>query len=134
MKFKERTNKTFDIAKNAMKQASREYWKCDPRKYVKGETYEELTELLQGYIINEVDMNSDNTCRENCGEYQYAKMYGCFKNLFCRQQRPCKGKILNCRYVDSDMEVCMAVSLKFLYDASVSNTPVFIGRQVEPQV
>ncbi|XP_044759508.1 uncharacterized protein LOC123317181 isoform X2 [Coccinella septempunctata] len=108
MKFKERTNKTLDIAKNAMNRASREYWKCDPRKYVKGETYEELTELLQGYIINEVDMNSDNTCRENCGEYQYAKMYGCFKNLFCRQQRPCKGKILNCKYVDADMEVCMA--------------------------
>ncbi|XP_045478276.1 uncharacterized protein LOC123683340 isoform X2 [Harmonia axyridis] len=108
MKFKERTNKSFEIAKNAMKEASREYWRCDPRKHVKGETYEELTELLQGYIINEVDMNRDNTCRENCGEYQYAKMYGCFKNLFCRQQRPCKGKILNCKYVDSDMEVCIA--------------------------
>ncbi|KAL3273065.1 hypothetical protein HHI36_014520 [Cryptolaemus montrouzieri] len=108
MKFEGRSNRAVKVVKEAMKEASRDFWKCDPKHHVKGETYEEITQLLQGYIINEVDMNSDNTCRENCGEYQYAKNYGCFKNLFCRQQRPCNGKILNCKYVDADMEVCTA--------------------------
>ncbi|KAK9883216.1 hypothetical protein WA026_001406 [Henosepilachna vigintioctopunctata] len=108
MNYEERSNQAVQVVKNAMKEASREYWRCDPKEHVKGKTYEEITQLLQGYIINEVDMNSDGTCRENCQEYQYAKNYGCFKNLFCRQQRPCNGKILNCKFIDSDMEVCTA--------------------------
>jgi len=68
-----------------------------------------LNQLFQGFIVNEVDLNSDNTCRENCAYYQYTKSYGCFHNLFCAQQRQCNGKILHCEYIDSDMRVCPTV-------------------------
>lgn len=78
-------------------------------KIFSGETYEEITQLLQGYVQNEVDLNPEGTCRENCAEYAYTKSHGCFGNQYCRQQRRCNGKILDCRYFDSDMWICPAV-------------------------
>lgn len=69
----------------------------------------ELKQLFQGYIINEVDMNSDSTCRENCAYYGYAKVHGCYGNQFCAQQRTCGGKLVNCEYIDSDMWICPSV-------------------------
>nr|CAH7755722.1 unnamed protein product [Callosobruchus chinensis] len=78
------------------------------RLYGEGETYEEVTQLLQGYVQNEVDLNPEGTCRENCAEYTYTKSHGCYKNLFCQQQRRCNGKIINCHFYDADMWICPA--------------------------
>lgn len=69
-----------------------------------------MTRLLQGYIENEVDMNADGTCRDNCAAYTVAENHGCFKDQFCAKQNACKGRILNCKYIDSDMWVCPSVS------------------------
>uniref|UniRef100_A0A6P7FMS2 Uncharacterized protein LOC114329424 isoform X3 n=1 Tax=Diabrotica virgifera virgifera TaxID=50390 RepID=A0A6P7FMS2_DIAVI len=107
-RFEERTNNAIEIVKKVMAQSSREFWNCDPKNHVKGVTYEETTQLLQGYVQNEVDLNPDGTCRENCAEYTYTKSHGCFQNLYCRQQRRCNGKIIDCRYYDSDMWICPA--------------------------
>ncbi|KAG5894130.1 hypothetical protein JTB14_004068 [Gonioctena quinquepunctata] len=107
-RYEERTNHAIEIVKSAMQNASRELWNCDPKKHIKGETYEEITQLLQGYVQNEVDLNPEGTCRENCAEYTYTKSHGCFNNLHCRQQRRCNGKIVNCQYFDSDMWICPA--------------------------
>lgn len=96
--------------RKAMQNVSRELWKCDPKKHEKGETYQEITNLLQGYVQNEVDLNPDGTCRENCAEYTFTKSHGCFQNLYCRQQRSCNGKIIDCKFIDSDMWICNAVS------------------------
>lgn len=78
------------------------------------ETYTELKQMFQGYIVNEVDLNPDATCKENCAYYTYTKVYGCYQNQFCTQQRQCNGKILHCEYIDSDMWICPSVSI-FLY-------------------
>uniref|UniRef100_A0AAR5PBK7 Uncharacterized protein n=1 Tax=Dendroctonus ponderosae TaxID=77166 RepID=A0AAR5PBK7_DENPD len=107
-RFQERTNNAVESVKRAMQKVSRELWKCDPKKHVKGETYEEITNLLQGYVQNEVDLNPDGTCSENCAEYTYTKSHGCYQNLYCRQQRSCSGKIIDCRFFDSDMWICNA--------------------------
>ncbi|CAH1108485.1 unnamed protein product [Psylliodes chrysocephalus] len=107
-RFEERTNSAMEIVKKSMADASRQYWNCDPKRHIKGETYEEITQLLQGYVQNEVDLNPEGTCRENCAEYAYTKSHGCFGNQYCRQQRRCNGKILDCRYFDSDMWICPA--------------------------
>ncbi|CAG9839741.1 unnamed protein product [Diabrotica balteata] len=107
-RFEERTNNAIEIVKKVMAQSSRDFWNCDPKNHVKGVTYEETTQLLQGYVQNEVDLNPDGTCRENCAEYTYTKSHGCFQNLYCRQQRRCNGKIIDCRYFDSDMWICPA--------------------------
>ena len=91
-----------------MEKSSRELWRCDPSKHIPETTYLEITQLIQGYVQNEVDLNPKGTCSETCAEYTYTKSHNCFKNLYCRQQRRCNGKIINCRYIDSDMWVCPA--------------------------
>lgn len=101
-----RTSETLRAVKTAMAFAPRDLWKCDPSTHKLDETYTELKQLFQGYIVNEVDLNSDSTCKENCGYYGYSKVYGCYQNQFCSQQRRCNGKILNCEYIDSDMWIC----------------------------
>ncbi|CAG9863089.1 unnamed protein product [Phyllotreta striolata] len=107
-RFQERTDSAMTIVRKSLEDSSRQYWNCDPKRHIKGETYEEITQLLQGYIQNEVDLNPEGTCRENCVEYTYTKSHGCFQNLYCKQQRRCNGKILDCRYFDSDMWICPA--------------------------
>nr|ARK19989.1 venom protein [Ampulex compressa] len=101
-----RTSETLRAVKTAMAFAPRDLWRCDPRKHKLDETYTELKQLFQGYIVNEVDMNADNTCRENCAYYSYARVYGCYQNQYCANQRKCNGKLLNCEYIDSDMWIC----------------------------
>ncbi|XP_072747595.1 uncharacterized protein Orion isoform X2 [Anoplolepis gracilipes] len=101
-----RTSETLRAVKTAMAFAPRVLWRCDPSVHKLDETYTELKQLFQGYIVNEVDLNSDNTCKENCAYYAYTKVYGCYKDQFCAQQRRCNGKILHCEYIDSDMWIC----------------------------
>ena len=101
-----RTSETVRAVKTAMAFAPRDLWRCDARIPKLDETYTQLTQLFQGYIVNEVDLNKDSSCRENCGYYGYSKVHGCYKNQFCAQQRKCNGKIVNCEYIDSDMWIC----------------------------
>lgn len=107
-RFEERTNKTQIYLRKIMEIADRSVWRCDPSHYVEGETYVALTRLLQGYIENEVDLNGDNTCKENCAHYSYAENHGCYKDLYCSRQPKCHGKLLDCKFVDSDMWICQA--------------------------
>lgn len=107
-RFQERINSAVLTVKNVMQNVRRDLWNCDPKKHIRGETYEEITNLLQGYVQNEVDLNPEGTCRENCAEYTYTKNHGCYENLYCRQQRNCNGKIVNCQFFDSDMWICNA--------------------------
>ncbi|XP_037934522.1 uncharacterized protein LOC119668915 isoform X2 [Teleopsis dalmanni] len=104
--YQKRTERTLKLLREVMLRSSRNVWHCDPDKYVKGETYEEVTRLLQGYIENEVDMNNDETCREDCAFYISAKSEGCFKNKYCARQPKCSGRLYSCRYLDSDMWIC----------------------------
>lgn len=110
MRFEERVEKTQLVMRKVMERADRSVWRCDPRHHIEGETYITVTRLLQGYIENEVDMNNDNTCRENCNAYQFTESYSCYKELFCARQPKCSGKLLNCQFFDSDMWICPSVS------------------------
>lgn len=110
-RFNERTMRTQEVIRKVMERCERVVTRCDPSHHVEGETYVAVTRLLQGFIENEVDMNNDNTCRENCAAYQYAETYGCYKELYCARQPKCSGKILNCQFYDSDMWICPSVSV-----------------------
>ncbi|XP_026760961.2 uncharacterized protein LOC113519932 isoform X1 [Galleria mellonella] len=107
-RYGQRTNQTAAAARAALSQAKRDLYRCDPPQHIEGETYDQVTRLLQGYIENEVDMNADGTCRENCAFYTLAQNHGCFKDQFCSKQPACKGRIIDCQFVDSDMWVCPA--------------------------
>ncbi|XP_030567505.1 uncharacterized protein LOC115767384 isoform X2 [Drosophila novamexicana] len=106
--YERRTERTLKLLKEVMRRADRIVWRCDPDKHVPQVTYDEVTRLLQGYIENEVDLNSDETCRETCAFYQSTRSEGCFKNLYCSRQPKCTGKLYGCQFVDSDMWVCPA--------------------------
>lgn len=108
--FNERTIRTQELLRKVMERTDRAVWRCDPENHVENETYIAVTRLLQGYIENEVDMNTDNTCRENCNAYTYTESYSCYKDLFCARQAKCSGKLINCQFVDADMWVCPSVS------------------------
>lgn len=112
-RFEDRTNRTQLLLQQVMKQASRDYWRCDPERnqQKEGETFVQITRLLQGYVENEVDMNTDNTCKENCAYYSWgARQEQCFKDLYCSKQPKCSGKIYDCEYLDSDMWICPAAT------------------------
>ncbi|XP_068633245.1 uncharacterized protein orion isoform X1 [Battus philenor] len=105
-RYGERSARTATAAKAALAVARRDLYRCDPPIHKEGETYAEVTRLLQGYIENEVDMNAEGTCRDNCAYYTLAKRHGCFKDQFCTKQSHCDGRIIDCQYIDSDMWVC----------------------------
>lgn len=104
--YETRTSETIRAVKTAMAFAPKDIWRCDSNVPKLDETYTQLNQLFQGYIVNEVDLNSASSCRENCAYYSYAKVYGCYKDIFCQQQRRCNGKVVNCEYIDSDMWIC----------------------------
>ncbi|XP_065349344.1 uncharacterized protein orion [Cloeon dipterum] len=103
-------------ASEAMKEASRFVWRCDPKQHVENETYVQLTELLQGYVQNEVDLNPKASCGENCAYYTYAKVHGCYHNQYCSKQRKCAGRVFDCQFVDSDSWVCPSEQPSRRYD------------------
>ncbi|XP_013143942.1 PREDICTED: uncharacterized protein LOC106107598 isoform X3 [Papilio polytes] len=107
-RYGERSARTATAAKAALAMARRDLYRCDPPIHKEGETYAEVTRLLQGYIENEVDMNTEGTCRDNCAYYTLAERHDCFKDQFCAKQETCNGRIINCQYIDSDMSVCQA--------------------------
>ncbi|CAH0585948.1 unnamed protein product [Chrysodeixis includens] len=106
-RYAERTGQTATAARAALARANRKLYRCDPQEYTK-DTYAEVTRLLQGYVENEVDMNTDGTCKENCAFYTLAERHDCYKEQFCAKQAACNGRIIDCQYIDSDMWVCPA--------------------------
>ncbi|XP_014242049.1 uncharacterized protein LOC106662462 [Cimex lectularius] len=110
-KYLERMEQQANSIVYEMQQAPNEIKKCDPLIHKQDETYTELTRFLQGYIVNEVDLNKEKTCAEDCSFYKYTKQHSCFQDQFCAKQPICKGNIVGCNFVDSDMWICQAPDL-----------------------
>ncbi|XP_058127430.1 uncharacterized protein LOC131269123 [Anopheles coustani] len=111
LEMKTRLNRTQDLLQRVMQQTRSDYWRCDPEQgaHRENETYVQVTRLLQGYIENEVDMNTDKTCWESCSHYQYGhEQHQCYKELYCAKQPKCAGRIYECEFIDSDMTICPA--------------------------
>ncbi|KAB0793583.1 hypothetical protein PPYR_13203 [Photinus pyralis] len=96
------------VAKKLLPTLSREFRRCDPLEHVAGRTYLEITQLLQGHIQNIVDLNSKGSCLGNCGSYALTKSYGCQDDRSCSKLHQCRGNIMSCKFIDSDMQVCPA--------------------------
>lgn len=116
-------------AKKAITDQSREYWRCDPRQHSEGDTYIQLTELLQGYIENEVDMNSVGSCSQTCGYYQHAHSEGCYmsETQYCGKHRRCQGTLHDCQYNYADSLVCLSRKPYRRYDSIVYNNGLRLG-------
>lgn len=118
-KYLERAKLVQQKVKFLMDTASRDTWKCDPRQYSVG-TYEEVTNFLQGYLDNEVNLNQENDCKNSCPDYKLAEHHMCHNGTYCAQQPEgaerdrsiCRGKIVDCDFFGSDLNVCKSVSEK----------------------
>ncbi|XP_014289814.1 uncharacterized protein orion isoform X1 [Halyomorpha halys] len=108
--YLERMSQQANALKESMKRADASFWRCDPRIHEEDKTYTEVTKLLQGFLVNEVDLNKEVTCREDCPFYKYTKQYTCYKDNYCAKQPRCNGNVVDCQFVDSDMWVCQAPS------------------------
>ncbi|KAI9565211.1 hypothetical protein GHT06_008993 [Daphnia sinensis] len=108
--FERRMTEKAEAAQNVLSNLTNWMWKCDTPKseQIENETYIQFTELLQGYVVNEVDLNQDNTCKESCSAYSNSQEKGCFGNQLCAQSRRCSsGRIYNCGFIEADSNVCV---------------------------
>lgn len=118
--FENRVIEKTRAARSILSQLPSWLWKCDTPKseQLENETFIQFTEVLQGYIVNEVDLNQDNTCKESCVAYTNSQEKSCFGvNQFCSQSRRCsKGRIYNCAFVEADSRVCTSNAPGRRYD------------------
>ncbi|KAH8334474.1 hypothetical protein KR059_010571, partial [Drosophila kikkawai] len=104
--FERRMNRTRKLIKDQMSVPDQSVWRCDPEEPKAGVTYDEVTRLLQGHIENEVDLSPDRTCRRDCAHYQLARSYSCQDGELCTKQPSCRGRLHNCQFLESNLEVC----------------------------
>jgi len=107
-KFEQQATEKMNSIKQVLPTMSKDLMRCDPKNHKEGETYLEITKLLQGYIENEVDMNDRMTCKSSCSAYTFAESKSCYKDLFCAKQPKCNGRIFDCQFFNADAWVCMA--------------------------
>lgn len=109
------------MVKKLLETSNRDIWRCDPNHYSVG-NYEEVTNFLQGYVDNEVNLNPDGTCRNTCDDYKVTENFRCYDGTYCAQKPEgperdrvkCNGKVVDCQFVGSDLNVCPSV-IKFKY-------------------
>merc|ERR1719203_1567736 len=111
-KFETQANEKLIAVKAILPKMSRTFWKCDPDEHKEGQTYVRVTNLLQGHIENEIDLNGQASCRKSCEPYNFAKPQSCYKDLFCSKQPACNGRLLDCGFYDADAWVCMSEDQK----------------------
>lgn len=115
-KYLEHTQQTQENVRNYLAYSKRDIWRCDPNHYTIG-TYEEVTNFLNGYVDNEVNLNQDDTCQTTCEDYKVTENYGCFDGTYCaqktagseRDRATCKGKVVNCEFLGADLNICSSV-------------------------
>lgn len=92
---------------------SREVWNCDNKSVG---AYTQLTNFIQGYVENKINMNAEFSCSNYCTDFNETKQYGCHNKTACgynfldRNKTMCTGTIRDCDYFDSSMIYCSNVS------------------------
>ncbi|XP_034101870.1 uncharacterized protein LOC117566449 [Drosophila albomicans] len=106
--YNEITQTALASLKEVTEKTDRLLWRCDPSPHIHKVTYDEVTRLLQGYIENEVDLNTDGSCSRTCADYHNTTSKSCSDEKFCAQQPKCSGRIHDCQFIDSIQSVCQS--------------------------
>lgn len=114
------------FAKDILSAVSNDIWRCDDKSQG---SYVQLTKLLQGHLENEVDLNNLGSCRDNCAAYKVAEPLGCYQNMFCAKQSPCKGRLFDCQFFNADAWVCMSQNRDRKYDWIEYENGIQLGTQ-----
>nr|XP_015839800.1 PREDICTED: uncharacterized protein LOC103313022 isoform X2 [Tribolium castaneum] len=98
------------LIKNNVENISRELWRCNPDKHIRGKTYLEITNFLHGYIINKKNLDPKKQCVNECDSFKMTAIQNCDDDIdepWCFKESPC-SRIISCTYIDSSMDVCLA--------------------------
>lgn len=109
--IEQRTELYKHLIKIVMTHIDRQVWRCDPELYKEGTTFEQLS-LVRGYIDNEVNISPDNSCLYACRYYNSTQHYRCEKGTLCEKQSSCRGKIVDCKYLDYEQDGCLSVGVE----------------------
>ncbi|XP_044010363.1 uncharacterized protein LOC122854015 [Aphidius gifuensis] len=82
-------------ATNIMSIASRDIRPCDPDNHKQGETYEQLNKFIQGFVTNEVSLNSQHTCDKTCESYKRTSLYP-YETVPSKGIHNCQGSLHDC--------------------------------------
>ncbi|XP_063904378.1 uncharacterized protein LOC135123543 isoform X2 [Zophobas morio] len=107
--FQKRINTLMLAVKPYMAKTSTELWRCDPYHHEKEITYIEITNFLHGIILNQMNLDPRRECRDGCDTFTYTEKYNC-QDEWCKEEITCP-KVMNCRYIDSSMEVCRSSNI-----------------------
>lgn len=107
-----------DDVKAETRNASRAMWACDPEDFYNTDSFIEISHFYQGYVDNEINLNSEDNCRKSCDDYTITKHHHCADETFCAGREEqwdtaktiCNGSVLNCQYMGGDLSYCLAVS------------------------
>lgn len=93
---------------------SRAIWSCD--NFEAPDTYTTLTNFIQGYVDNEINLNPDGSCSLYCHDYKKTQSYNCDKRSICganyldHNKTRCNGEIYDCDYFGRLSMYCPNVS------------------------
>lgn len=118
--LKERFKLTRQDAENTLKDASRDIWSCR----VNHENYASVTNFLQGFFDNELNLNKDDSCRKSCSDYTKTKNLACKIGTMCsnanldREKTICSGEIRDCirAEVGNEIDFCFSNRQDRRYD------------------
>jgi hypothetical protein len=105
--YEKKIVESLSVSLSVFQNADRSFTMCDPDDFVEGENYLQITRLLQGYIDNEINLNSQGSCTNQCSDYSFTKSQDiCTAGAICNKQEKCRGNITSCRSMDDDMWIC----------------------------
>lgn len=97
-----------------------------------GTYYTSITNFMQGYIDNEINLNEQHTCDGSCSVFKSTRNTGCQSDTMCAQSHfartRCRGNIFDCSVIESDGVACRVVCLnKFNFQTLSSATTHFLS-------
>lgn len=110
-KHDQRVQHSQGLLANIVARSRRVYLRCDPEPWQSGlgKSYDHVSRLLQGYVANEINFNSKESCFDTCEDYEDAVITSCSgEDEFCKKQPKCSGRFHSCRFIAADLSVCQS--------------------------
>lgn len=103
-------------------------------------SYDQVTNFLQGYVDNELNLNTEDSCKQNCADYKKTRNYVCAPETLCGEvethNRPlsvCAGVVRDCVDLgDIDTNICHATNPVRRYNYIQYSNAHIIGLPDQP--
>ncbi|KAJ8682405.1 hypothetical protein QAD02_018197 [Eretmocerus hayati] len=137
--FVKRTKRIHSSMKEAVRNAPREFWECDPVKPIEGETFIKLDPIFRRYIVSESDLKEYPRPRDesflneainvagSCDSYILAYMDD---RVRYRKKNPCRGVARHCHDSNDSLKICVKeAGDEYKYEAVRTTKETIWGRK-----